>query len=78
MPLVTRLACADTPEVEQEREIYVASRLRWRQLFRQRLAILEGALAIGRQAGAPVPAEARTRLEGVHEGAAGGLVLPGT
>ncbi len=69
LPFVTRLACADTPEVEQEREAYIAARLRWRQSFRERLAILEGALAIGRLAGAPVPAEARARLEEVRRGA---------
>jgi hypothetical protein len=70
LPFVTRLACADTPEVEREREIYIATRLRWRLPVRERLAILEGALAIGRQADVLAPEEARARLEGVQQRAA--------
>jgi hypothetical protein len=67
LPFVTRLACADTPEVEREREVYMAARLRWHQSFRERLAIFEGALAIGRQADLLVPEEVRTRLEYIQE-----------
>ncbi|MBQ0821214.1 hypothetical protein KBI52_13475 [Microvirga sp. HBU67558] len=67
LPYVTRLACAGTPEVERAREIYISTRLRWRQPFRDRLATLEGALAIGRQADALAPEEVRTRLEGVQK-----------
>ena len=67
LPFVARLACADTPEVEREREAYMAARLRWRQSFRQRLAILDGALAIGRQADALVPEEVETRLDRVRQ-----------
>jgi hypothetical protein len=70
LPFVTCLACADTPEVEREREVYMASRLRWHQSFRERLAILEGALAIGRQADLLAPEEVRTRLAGVQQRAA--------
>jgi hypothetical protein len=64
LPFVTRLACADTLEVEMVREVYIASRLRWRQSFQERLAILEGALAIGRQADTLALEEVRTRLNG--------------
>jgi hypothetical protein len=71
LPFVTRLACADTPEVEREREVYIASRLQWRQSFQERLAVLEGALAIGRQADGLAPEEVRTRLEDVQREAAG-------
>ncbi|MBQ0822838.1 hypothetical protein KBI52_21865 [Microvirga sp. HBU67558] len=70
LPFVARLACADTPEVESAREIYITTRLRWRQSFRERLATLEGALAIGRQADVPAPEEVRTRLEDVQQRAA--------
>jgi hypothetical protein len=69
LPFVTRLACADTWEVEMEREAYMAARLRWGQSFPERLAILEGALAIGRRADGVAPEEARTRLESVPRGA---------
>jgi hypothetical protein len=52
LPFVTRLACADTPDVECERETYITARIRGRLTFEEGLAILEGALAIGRQADA--------------------------
>ncbi len=67
MPYVTRLACADTREVEREREAYIAARLKWRQTFRERLAILDGALAIGRRADTPAPEEVKTRLDGERQ-----------
>jgi hypothetical protein len=67
LPFVARLACADTPEVEREREVYIATRLRWRQSFRERLAVLEGVLAIGRQADTLAPEEVRTRLDGERQ-----------
>ena len=71
LPFVTRLACADTSMVEREREAYIAARMRWRLLFRDGLAVLEGALAIGRQADALSAAEAQTRMEGVQQNAPG-------
>ena len=70
LPFVARLACADTPEVEREREAYIDARLRLRLPFRERMAILEGVLAIGRQADMPAPEEVRTRLEDVQQLAA--------
>ena len=56
MPFVTRLACADTPEIERERTRYISRRLEFDPFFLSplhfdsALAVLEGALAIGRQA----------------------------
>jgi hypothetical protein len=56
LPFVTRLACADTPEVEHERALYINTRISTSQLFRgdfrfgTGVRVLEGALAIGRQA----------------------------
>jgi hypothetical protein len=53
LPFVTRLACADTPEVERERAAYINRNLRrhyTRFPFDEGLQVLEGALAIGRQA----------------------------
>jgi hypothetical protein len=49
LPFVTRLACADTPKVEQEREAYITAHRRWRLPFRDGIQVLEGALAIGRR-----------------------------
>jgi hypothetical protein len=69
LPFVTRLACADTAEVERARETYIASRIRYRLPFREGLQILEGALAIGRQADGLVPEEVTTRLESVRPSA---------
>src|ERR671928_1551199 len=66
LPYVTRLACADTPEIERQREAYIQSEMRYGRLSMERgIKILEGALAIGRQAEPPVPEGARTRLEAV-------------
>jgi hypothetical protein len=70
LPFVTRLACADTPTVEREREAYIAARLSWRLSFRDRLAILEGALAIGRQADRPETEVISTRMAIVRQNAA--------
>ena len=50
LPFVTQLACADTEQVEWEREAFIRARTgRWIS-FDEGLAVLEGALAIGRQA----------------------------
>ena len=50
LPFVTRLACADTEQIERERAAYIHTRTRRRISFEEGLAVLEGALAIGRQA----------------------------
>ena len=69
LPFVTRLACADTAEVEREREVHITTRLRFRRSFRDRVGILEGALAIGRQADGLAPEEVRTRMAAVQRNA---------
>jgi hypothetical protein len=66
---VTRLACADTPEIERERAEYI-----WRHTrgypygipFEVGLKALDGALAIGRQADPFAPDEVKTRLDQVR------------
>jgi len=50
LPFVTRLACADTEAVERKRAAYIHTRMRGRISFEEGLAVLESALAIGRQA----------------------------
>jgi hypothetical protein len=66
LPFVGRLACADTVQVEREREIYIATRLRYGLPFGELFKILEGVLAIGRQADLLAPEEVTTRLEAVR------------
>jgi hypothetical protein len=70
LPFVDRLACADTPTVEREREAYIAARMGWRLPLREGIRVLECALAIGRQADVVPPKEVRTRLDGVQQRAA--------
>jgi hypothetical protein len=78
LPFVTRLACADTAEVERQREIYISSSsssyyldgsyfIRHDIPFRKGIEILQGALAIGRQADALAPEEVRTRLSDLQQ-----------
>jgi len=50
LPFVTRLACADSDEIEQQRQTYISSRMTWLMSLERGIEILEGALAIGRQA----------------------------
>ncbi|WP_418294845.1 hypothetical protein [Microvirga ossetica] len=69
LPFVTCLGCADTAEAEREREVYIASRLRYHLPFRERLNILKSALAIGRQADLLAPEEVRTRMAVVQQNA---------
>ncbi|WP_210205937.1 hypothetical protein, partial [Bradyrhizobium algeriense] len=70
LPFVIRLACADTAEVEQQRNVYIASRLRYCRSVREGIDILEGALAMGRQADELAPEQVGIRLDAVQRGAA--------
>jgi hypothetical protein len=63
LPFVTRLACADTSQVERERTAFIASRPAGRFTFEEGLKTLEGALAIGRPAEALTPDAVRTRMD---------------
>ena len=72
LPFVTRLACADTPEIERQREAYIQARLPAAYLMMRFMSIekgieiLEGALAIGRHAEPLAPEVARSRLDAVR------------
>ena len=69
LPFVTRLACADTPEVERKRQAYIDAHAPegWGWLSTEKgIEILEGALAIGRQAEPLAPEVARSRLDAVR------------
>ena len=72
MPFVTRLACADTPEVERERGRYIDAHLNRTDSSHSRISrstsfdelqVLEGALAIGRQAEPLDVDDAASRLD---------------
>jgi hypothetical protein len=69
LSFVTRLACADTAKVGWEREVYIAQHLRYRMSFQDRLAVLDGALAIGRQGDLMATEEVRSRLDAVQQSA---------
>jgi hypothetical protein len=85
LPYVTRLACADTPEVENAREVYINVHMsrcyvRLNQLgvfglsFNRGLQVLEDALAMGRQADPLGPEEVQFRMDAAR---AGMRALPG-
>jgi hypothetical protein len=77
LPFVTRLACADTPDVERARGLYIALHDRPYLRLEQCIAVLEGALAIGRQADPLSPrfTEARTRSgSAVHTNGVGSVL----
>jgi hypothetical protein len=67
LPFVTRLACADTPEVEKARADYIREQICnyhfFGVTFDKGLEVLEGALAIGRQADPLGPDEVQTRMD---------------
>jgi hypothetical protein len=69
LPFVARLACADAAEIERRRQGYIDALMPYRISFRDRLDVLEGALAIGRQAALFPSEEVKTRLEAVQQGA---------
>jgi hypothetical protein len=81
LPFVTRLACADTPEVENARAAYINRTMRRDYVhfpFDKGLEVLEGALAIGRQAD-PFPAEdVRSRMDMIRERATTPTSVPDT
>jgi hypothetical protein len=81
MPYVTRLACADTPAVERERAAYINRHMRRDYVpfpFDKALEVLEGALAIGRQADPFAEVEVKARLDAVREKATSAVSVPET
>ncbi len=71
LPYVTRLACADTPEIEQKRADYIdryAYGRVYAMPFDRGIKALEGALSIGRQADPPGPVEVQIRMDAARMG----------
>jgi len=77
IPCLTRLACADAPETERPRAAYIRRHARtcwYAPLMDTGLQVLEGALAIGRQAD-PFPAhDVKARMEAARGKAAAWIV----
>jgi hypothetical protein len=69
LPFVTRLACADTREIERARATYIWSRAYQFMSMDEGLEVLEGALAIGRQADPFAPEEVKARMDAVRANA---------
>src|SRR4051812_40969673 len=67
LPYVMRLACADTDEIERERQIYIEGRKCRPMSFAIGIAILQGALAIGRQADLLSLAEVQARMSATNQ-----------
>ena len=68
LPFVTRLACADKPSVERRRAAYIRSHVSKGRLTTKRgIEVLEGALAIGRQAEPLGPDLAKARMDAVKD-----------
>ncbi len=78
LPYVTRLACADTRAVENARAAYIAGRMVRRMSFDERLKVLDGALAIGRQADPFSPEEVGSRMKAVQASATRPTSVPDT
>src|SRR5215207_1203702 len=66
LPYVTRLACADTRAVETKRAAFIKSQSVTAYSFEDGLRVLEGALAIGRQANAMTATDVRSRMDEVQ------------
>src|SRR3954466_15346888 len=67
LPFVTRLACADSAEIERRRAKYIAERTRTKVSFDQGLENLGGALTIGRQADPLGLGEVQSRMTSVQQ-----------
>lgn len=66
VPFVTRLACADVPEVEAERADFIAAWASGSKSFDERVRVLEAVLGIGRPAHEPMMDEVYDRLERIR------------
>jgi hypothetical protein len=73
MPFVTRLACADTGEIERQRAALIDRHMKQHgpvrsgASFERGLGVLQAALAIGRQAEPPLFEQAASRMEAARE-----------
>ena len=81
LPFVTRLACAESPEIERLRAAYIEQQTRGFQVrfnFDRGLQVLEGVLSIGKQADLIPPDAMRNRMEAVQARATSVTSVPDT
>jgi hypothetical protein len=78
LPFVTKLACADKPEIERERTLYIGSRMKRHIGFRKGLEILKGALALGRHADLIPLDDAKARMDLIRGNDPTIVFVPGT
>src|SRR5919199_1469761 len=76
LPFVTRLACADSQEIECERATYIRAHMTDPITIAKGIEILEGVLAIGRQADSPTLEIVRTRVDAVKDRATTASSVP--
>ena len=76
LPFVTRLACAETTEIECKRASYIGLQTAGPYTFEKGLSILEHALVMGRKA--DPPDAVKTRLLAVQTSAATATSVPDT
>jgi len=67
LAFVDRLACADTPKIERIRRRYIEAHKLWNLSFQEGLKLLDGALALGRQADTMAFEEVRARMATVQQ-----------
>ena len=70
LPFVMRLACADTERVERQRQTYISSNMVRSMSISKGIEVLEGALAIGRQADPIALLVANERMSAARENGA--------
>jgi hypothetical protein len=67
LPFVVRLACADSEQIEQKRQTYISLNMIRSMSLERGIEVLEGALAIGRQADAVAVPVAEERMSAARE-----------
>jgi hypothetical protein len=67
LPFVTRLACADSEDIERQRQAYISFNETRHMSISRGIEILEGALAIGRKADPLALSTAKGRMSAVKE-----------
>jgi hypothetical protein len=76
LPFVMRLTCADSEQIEKKRQTYISSNMIRSMSLERGIEVLEGALAIGRQADPVAVPVAEGRMSAAREKACVAGVKP--